>query len=113
MPGCRGLQSPAPCLANNRADLTQTTGQTSPRAAQFLEWAEGQDLSLTLPPDTHTHGANMIDLSWANPALRAMGITSEVPEDFTPLADHEAVFSTFHWGDSQARNPVPPSDGAL
>ena len=102
----------SPCLVagdfNLRHPNWETTGPVSPQAAPFLEWTEVQGLSLTLPPDTHTHGSSMIDLTWANPALRALGITSEVPEDIPPLADHEAIFSTILWGSRKPCRPNPP-----
>ena len=101
-----------PCLIagdfNLRHPSWETAGPVSPRAAPFLEWAEAQGLSLTLAPDTRTHGSSMIDLAWANPALSALGITSEVPEDFPPLADHEAISSTFYWGNRKHCRPSPP-----
>ena len=101
-----------PCLIagdfNLRHPSWETAGPVSPRAAPFLEWAEAQGLSLTLAPDTRTHGSSMIDLAWANPALSALGITSEVPEDFPPLADHEAISSTFYWGTRKHCRPSPP-----
>ena len=103
---------PLPCLVagdfNIRHPSWETTGPTTPRAVQFLEWSEEQNLSLTLLPDTCTHGNSMIDLAWANSALQAMGVSSEVPEDIPPLADHEAVFSVILWGRRKASKPAPP-----
>lgn len=101
-----------PCLVagdfNLRHPSWQTTGPTSARAAPFLAWAESQHLSLTLQPNTQTRGPNMLDLTWANDTLRTLGVTSEVPGNLPPLADHEPIISIIHWGARKLPRPNPP-----
>lgn len=86
----------------------QSSAQASPRAVPFLEWTESQNLTLTLPPDSETRGRNMIDLVWANSAMLALGMSSEVATDLPPLADHEPVVSTIKWGVESLPRDLPP-----
>lgn len=83
---------------NIRHPFWETTRPTTPRAAQFLAWSEEQNLSLSLPSDTRTHGDSMIDLAWATPALQATGLISEVPDDIPLLANYETIFTVIQWG---------------
>lgn len=93
---------------NLRHPLWQSSCTPSPKAAPFSEWAEQQQLSLTLPPDTPTHGPNMIDLAWANSSLCTQGVRSEVPDDLPPLADHEPILTSICWGHPHQPRPKPP-----
>lgn len=86
----------------------QTTSPPSSKATPFLGWAESQQLSLTLPPNTPTHGPNMIDLVWANSALSTLGVMSTVPDDLPPLADHEPITTTINWGILKHSRSKPP-----
>ena len=101
-----------PCMLagdfNLRHPSWQTTGPTSTKAAPFLTWAVNQQLSLTLPPNTPTHGPNMIDLVWANSALCTQGVLSEVPDDLPPLADHEPIITSINWGSPRQTRQNPP-----
>lgn len=102
----------SPCLLagdfNLRHPLWQATTSPSTRAEPFLIWAESHLLSMTLPPNTPTHNQNMIDLSWANPALYRMGVTSGVPDDLPSLADHNPVATTINWGLFKTPQAQPP-----
>ena len=101
-----------PCLIagdfNLQHPIWQSSAQPSPRAEPFLSWAESQDLTLTLPPDSLTRGRNMIDLSWANNALLSLGISSEVAADLPPLADHDPILTTIQWGMNNLPRDTPP-----
>ena len=103
---------PHPCLIAGDFYLKhpawQSSAQPSPRAESFLSWAESQNLTLTLPPDSPTRGQNMIDLSWASSTLLNLGISSEVTADLPPLADHEPILTTIKWGTSSNPRDIPP-----
>ena len=101
-----------PCLVagdfNLKHPAWQSAARPSPRAEPFLAWTESQNLTLTLSPDSPTRGQNVIDLTWANDSMLALGISSEVTTDLPPVADHEPIISTIKWGAGHPPRDIPP-----
>ena len=91
----------------------QSSAQPSLRAGSFLSWAESQNLTLTLSPDSPTQGQNMIDLSWANSILLNLGISSEITADHSSLTDHEPILTIIKWGTSSNSCNIPSFQWAI
>src|SRR5699024_10690015 len=90
-----------PCLVAGDFNLHHSSWQTNATniagAEPFLQWADHQGLTLTLEPNTPTHGNNTIDLTWANRPLVCLGTQTEPAPGLPVLADHVALSTTVHW----------------
>lgn len=88
---------------NLKHPVWQPGARSSGHAAEkLLAWADERNMTLCLPPNSHTRGQNMIDLVWVNEAALSLGTHASVIDDIDPGSDHKPISISV---------PVPPSSG--